>query len=175
METDGFEQLKNKIQEWLQEAEKLIHQIPQTQLYAAIIHPKLYAAIGVVLLTTPLLLLVEGEELFFFIKRVTWIEGDELLPFLNPSSECTDARLSLNYDGTFVLHSEMSSKKEKIKPVNIVDGHSCLQPKLDEFLPQAAGMVFIVDALEFLPNCRAASEYVRSNSSSDMLSSTCFS
>ena len=48
METDGLEQLKHQIQEWLQEAEKLIHQIPQTQLYAAI---------GAVLLTTFLLLL----------------------------------------------------------------------------------------------------------------------
>ena len=50
----------------------------------------------------------------------------------------------------------------KIKPVHIVDvpGHSRLRPKLDEFLPQAAGLVFVVDALEFLPNCSAASEYV---------------
>lgn len=53
-------------------------------------------------------------------------------------------------------------QKGKINPVHIVDvpGHSRLRPKLDEFLPQAAGIVFVVDALEFLPNCRAASEYV---------------
>lgn len=53
-------------------------------------------------------------------------------------------------------------QKGKIKPVHIVDvpGHSRLRPKLDEFFPQAAGIVFVVDALEFLPNCRAASEYV---------------
>lgn len=45
-------------------------------------------------------------------------------------------------------------------PVHLVDvpGHSRLRPKLDEFLPQAAGIVFVVDALEFLPNCSAASE-----------------
>lgn len=51
-----------------------------------------------------------------------------------------------------------------MKPVHIVDvpGHSRLRPKLDEFLPQAAGIVFVVDALEFLPNVRAASEYVQS-------------
>ncbi|THG17208.1 hypothetical protein TEA_013532 [Camellia sinensis var. sinensis] len=41
-----------------------------------------------------------------------------------------------------------------------VPGRSRLQPKLDEFLPQAAGIVFVADALEFLPNCRAASKYV---------------
>ena len=42
-----------------------------------------------------------------------------------------------------------------------VPGHSRLRPKLDEFLPLAAGIVFVVDALEFLPNCRAASEYLQ--------------
>ena len=48
----------------------------------------------------------------------------------------------------------------KMKSVHVVDipGHSRLRPKLDEFLPQAAGMVFVVDALEFLPNLSAVSE-----------------
>ncbi|KAK2424227.1 signal recognition particle receptor subunit beta [Trifolium repens] len=52
--------------------------------------------------------------------------------------------------------------KGKIKPVHIVDvpGHSRLRPKLDEYLPQAAGIVFVVDALDFLPNCGASSEYL---------------
>lgn len=64
-------------------------------------------------------------------------------------------------EGTFVLHSE-TTKKGKIKPVHLVDvpGHSRLRPKLDEYMPQAAGVVFIVDSLEFLPNCRAAAEYL---------------
>ncbi|KAL6202738.1 hypothetical protein ACLB2K_026443 [Fragaria x ananassa] len=64
-------------------------------------------------------------------------------------------------EGTFVLHSE-KSKNGKVKPVHLVDvpGHSHLRPKLDEFLPQTAGIVFVVDSLEFLPNCRSASEYL---------------
>lgn len=41
-----------------------------------------------------------------------------------------------------------------------VPGHSRLRPKVDEYLSQAAGIVFVVDAVEFLPNLRAASEYV---------------
>lgn len=41
-----------------------------------------------------------------------------------------------------------------------VPGHSRLRPKLDKFLSQAAGIVFVVDAVEFLPNLRVASEYV---------------
>lgn len=51
-------------------------------------------------------------------------------------------------------------QNKKINPVHLVDvpGHSRLRTKLDEFLPQAASIVFVVDALEFLPNCRAASE-----------------
>ncbi|WVZ13198.1 hypothetical protein V8G54_017728 [Vigna mungo] len=62
-------------------------------------------------------------------------------------------------EDTFILHNE-KTRKGKIKPVHIVDvpGHSRLRPKLDEYLPQAAGIVFVVDALDFLPNCRAASE-----------------
>ncbi|EFH57015.1 predicted protein, partial [Arabidopsis lyrata subsp. lyrata] len=62
-------------------------------------------------------------------------------------------------EGTFVLHTE-NTKKGKINPVHLVDvpGHSRLRPKLEEFLPQAAAIVFVVDALEFLPNCRAASD-----------------
>ncbi|KAK1572016.1 hypothetical protein Q3G72_026299 [Acer saccharum] len=41
---------------------------------------------------------------------------------------------------TFVLHSEITKH---------------LQPKLEEFVPQADGIVFIVDALDFLSNYRA--------------------
>ncbi|URE30302.1 ADP-ribosylation factor GTPase-activating protein [Musa troglodytarum] len=62
-------------------------------------------------------------------------------------------------DGTFVLHSELE-KKGKLNPVHLIDvpGHSRLRPKLDEFLPHAAGVIFVVDSLDFLPNCRAAAE-----------------
>lgn len=64
-------------------------------------------------------------------------------------------------EGTFVLHSE-TSKSAKIKPVHLVDvpGHSRLRPKLDDYMPQAAGVIFVVDSLEFLPNCRSAAEYL---------------
>ncbi|CAN6454424.1 unnamed protein product [Victoria cruziana] len=64
-------------------------------------------------------------------------------------------------EGTFILHSE-ADKKGKIKPVHIVDvpGHSRLRPKLDEFLPEAAGVIFIIDALDFLPNIQAVAEYL---------------
>lgn len=153
METDGFEQLK----EWLQEAEKLVEQIPQTQLYATI---------GALVLTTFLLLLA---RLFRSTKPNTIVltglsgSGKTVIFYQlqdGSSHQGTVTSMEPN-EGTFVLHSE-KSKKDKIKPVHIVDvpGHSRLRPKLDEFFPQAAGIVFVVDALEFLPNCRAASEYL---------------
>lgn len=51
-------------------------------------------------------------------------------------------------------------QKEKLNPVHLVDvpGHSRLRPKVDEFLPRAAGVIFVVDSVDFLPNCRAAAE-----------------
>ncbi|KAI4340739.1 hypothetical protein MLD38_025548 [Melastoma candidum] len=64
-------------------------------------------------------------------------------------------------EGTFFLHSE-ATKKGKVKPVHVVDvpGHSRLRAKLDEFYPKAAGIIFVVDAMDFLQNCRSASEYL---------------
>jgi signal recognition particle receptor subunit beta len=67
-------------------------------------------------------------------------------------------------DDTFVLHSDLSEEKQKKKavPVHLIDvpGHPRLKPKLDEYLPQAAGLVFTVDAQDFLYNYQAAAEYL---------------
>jgi len=64
---------------------------------------------------------------------------------------------------TFVLHSEQE-RKGKVKPVHIIDvpGHPRLKPKLDEVLPKAAGVVFVVDAQDFLSSSsmQAAAEYL---------------
>jgi len=59
----------------------------------------------------------------------------------------------------FVLNSE-KERKGKVKPVHIVDvpGHARLKPKLDEVLPKAAGVVFVVDAQDFLSSMQAAAE-----------------
>ncbi|AQK52212.1 hypothetical protein Zm00014a_035809 [Zea mays] len=62
---------------------------------------------------------------------------------------------------TFVLHSEQE-RKDKVKPVHIIDvpGHARLKPKLDEVLPKAAAVVFVVDAQDFLSSMQAAAEYL---------------
>ena len=50
--------------------------------------------------------------------------------------------------------------KGKVRLVRVVDvpGHSQLRLTLDEYLPQAAGLIFVVDALDFLPNCWVGAE-----------------
>lgn len=51
-------------------------------------------------------------------------------------------------------------QRGKVKPVHVVDvpGHARLKPKLDEVLPQAAGIVYVVDAQDFLSTMHAAAE-----------------
>jgi signal recognition particle receptor subunit beta len=151
------EQLKVELHKWSQEVQDLIQRTPQDQIYAAI---------GIVVFTVFLFAILRlfkrkpsntvvlaglsgsGKTFLFFQLR----DGS--------THQGTVTSMEPNAD-TFVLFSERS-KKGKIKPVHVVDvpGHSRLQSKLDEFLPEACAVVFVVDAVEFLPNCRAASEYL---------------
>ncbi|GLT86479.1 hypothetical protein SLE2022_046180 [Rubroshorea leprosula] len=148
---------RNQLEQWLHQAIEYSHQIPPTQLYIAI---------AVLVVTTLLLLSIR------LLKRTTSNtivltgltgSGKTILFYqLRDGSSHLGAVTSMETnEGTFVLHSE-SSKKGKMKPVHLFDvpGHSRLRTKLDEVLPQAAGIVFVVDALEFLPNCHLASEYL---------------
>ncbi|KAG5577847.1 hypothetical protein H5410_057981 [Solanum commersonii] len=157
MDKEKVEQLKIQTQQWLNEAEEFINHIPPVQLYTAV---------GVVLSTLILLLIIR------LFKRAT--SNTIVLTGLSGSGKTylfyqlrdgsahqgTVTSMEPN-EGSFILHSE-EDKKGKLKPVHVVDvpGHSRLRPKLDEFLPQAAGVVFVVDSVEFLPNCRPASEYL---------------
>ncbi|GMJ12534.1 hypothetical protein like AT5G05670 [Hibiscus trionum] len=127
---------------------------------------QLYAAIAVLLMTT---LFLFSIRLFRRTKSNTIVltglsgSGKTVLYYVlrdGSSHQGTVTSMEPN-EGTFLLNSE-SNKKGKIKPVHLVDvpGHSRLRPKLDDFLPQAAGIVFVVDAVEFLPNCSSVSEYL---------------
>lgn len=145
------------MQKLLHEAEQYLKQVPPAQIYVAA---------GVVLFTL----------LFFIIIRLfkRKISNTIVLTGLNGSGktmlfyQLRDGSTHLGTvtsmepnEGTFVFHSE-TTKKGKIKPVHVVDfpGHSRLRSNLDAFLPQSAAIVFVVDAVEFLPHCRAASEYL---------------
>ncbi|XVF13698.1 hypothetical protein REPUB_Repub08aG0230200 [Reevesia pubescens] len=151
-----LEPWKNQLEQWLHQGIEYLNQIPPIQLYAAI---------AVLLISTLLLLSI---RLFKRTKSNTIVLtglsgcGKTVLFYQlrdGTSHQGTVTSMEPN-EGTFVLNSE--SNKGKIKPVHLVDvpGHSRLRPKLDEFLPQAAGIVFVVDSLDFLPNCRLASEYL---------------
>ncbi|XP_077244175.1 uncharacterized protein LOC143884466 isoform X1 [Tasmannia lanceolata] len=146
-----------QLEQWVAHLQRWIRQQPVEQLYAAFV---------VLLLTFVFFLLVR----VFKRKRSNTIvlaglsgSGKTVLFYQlqdGSSHQGTVTSMEPN-ESSFILHSE-SEKKGKVKPVHVVDvpGHSRLRPKLDEFLPQAAGLVFVVDAVDFLPNCRAISEYL---------------
>ncbi|XP_042508392.1 signal recognition particle receptor subunit beta-like isoform X2 [Macadamia integrifolia] len=125
---EGMEKWTNQLQQWLYQVEHWVHQTPASQLYVAI---------GVLFLTSVILLL------FGFFRR---------------TKSNTIVLAGLSGSGKTILFYQ----KGKINPVHVVDvpGHSRLRPKLDEYLPQTAALIFVVDAVEFLPNCRAAAEYL---------------
>ncbi|CAJ1931432.1 unnamed protein product [Sphenostylis stenocarpa] len=153
-----------ELEQWKEQLSHLSHlamdhlrEVPPNQLYAAA---------AIVMFTTLLLLLIR------LLKRsksntivLTGLSGSGKTVIFyqlrdGSTHQGTVTSMEPN-EGTFILNNE-KTRKGKIKPVHIVDvpGHSRLRPKLDEYLPQAAGIVFVVDALDFLPNCRAASEYL---------------
>ncbi|MCD9642884.1 hypothetical protein HAX54_029926 [Datura stramonium] len=157
MDKEKIEQLKIQMQQWLYEVEEYVHQIPPTQLYAAV---------GIVLVTVVLFLLVRifkcTTSSTILLTGLSGSGKTFLFYQLRDGSAHQGTVTSMEpNEGSFVLHSE-TDKKGKTRPVHIVDvpGHSRLRPKLDEFLPQAAGIVFVVDSVEFLPNCRPAAEYL---------------
>ncbi|KAK9099697.1 hypothetical protein Scep_023127 [Stephania cephalantha] len=155
-----LEQLKKRVNPWMEVAEQKFRTIPIIQIYVAV---------GVLVLT---LIIFLSIRLFKRTKSNTIIlaglsgSGKTILFYQlrdGSSHQGTVTSMEPN-EGTFVLHSESDKplQKGKIKPVRIVDvpGHARLRPKLDDYLPQAGGVVFVVDALDFLPNCRAAAEYL---------------
>ncbi|KAJ4848036.1 hypothetical protein Tsubulata_037922, partial [Turnera subulata] len=157
MQMEGFEQWKEEARQWVQQGIEYALQIPP---------PQLYAATAVLVLTTLLLLFI---RLFKRSKSNTVVltglggSGKTVLFYQlrdGSSHQGTVSSMEPN-EGTFILHYE-STKKGKIRPAHIVDvpGHSRLRTKLDDFLPQEACIVFVVDALEFLPNLSAVAEYL---------------
>eukprot|EP00245_Coleochaete_scutata_P015523 TRINITY_DN6948_c0_g3_i1.p1 TRINITY_DN6948_c0_g3~~TRINITY_DN6948_c0_g3_i1.p1 ORF type:complete len:274 (+),score=30.67 TRINITY_DN6948_c0_g3_i1:56-823(+) len=62
-------------------------------------------------------------------------------------------------EGRFVLNSEIS-KNPKARPVHVIDlpGHPRLSNHVDEVAPSARGIVFVVDAIDFMQQMRANAE-----------------
>ncbi|XP_077221036.1 uncharacterized protein LOC143854817 isoform X2 [Tasmannia lanceolata] len=151
-----LEKWGRQLEQWVAQLQQWIRQQPVEQLYVALV---------ILFLTFVFFLLLP----VFKRKRSNTIvlaglsgSGKTILFYQlrdGSSHQGTVTSMEPN-EGIFVLHSE--SEKGKAKPIHLVDvpGHSRLRPKLDEFLPLAAGLVFVVDAVDFLPNCRATAEYL---------------
>ncbi|CAN1320843.1 Signal recognition particle receptor subunit beta [Linum perenne] len=165
---EGIEQWKSEAEQWIQQGFEYVSQVPAIQQgieyvsrvpaiqqgieYARRIPlAQLYSAAAVRTKSNTIVLSgLSGSGktvLFYQLRDGTSHQG--AVTSMEPN------------EGTFSLHSE-AGKERKLKPVHIVDvpGHPCLRPKLDEFSHQAAGIVFVVDALEFLPKLHGVSEYL---------------
>lgn len=154
---EEFEQWKEQLSHFFNLAMDRLREVPPEQLYVA-------AAIAIftTLLLLSFKLLRRAKSNTIVLTGLSGSGKSVLFYQLRDGSTHQGTVTSMEpNEGTFILHSE-KTRKGKIKPVHIVDvpGHSRLRPKLDEYLPQAAGIIFVVDALDFLPNCRAASEYL---------------
>lgn len=149
---------KNQLEQWLNQAIELSHEVPPIQLYLAIA----VVVVSTLLFLFSIRLLKRPKSNTVVLTGPSKSGKTTLFYQLRDGSSHLGTVTSMEpNEGTFVLHSE-SSKKGKIKPVHLVDvpGNARLRPKLDEFLPQAAGIVFVVDAVEFLPKCSEASEFL---------------
>uniref|UniRef100_A0A0D9X9Y6 Signal recognition particle receptor subunit beta n=1 Tax=Leersia perrieri TaxID=77586 RepID=A0A0D9X9Y6_9ORYZ len=143
---------------WAGQAEGWIRQQPPEQIY-----------IAVAVVAVTVLLLVVGVSCLKSSKPNTIVlsglsgSGKTILFYQlrdGSSHQGTVTSMEQNND-TFVLHSELE-RRGKTKPVHVVDvpGHARLKPKLDEVLPQAAGIVYVVDAQDFLSTMQSAAEYL---------------
>ncbi|KAK1263153.1 hypothetical protein QJS04_geneDACA009434 [Acorus gramineus] len=152
-----MENLVSQLEQWKNGVDQWIHRQPVEQLYVAA---------GVVFLTfvffVLLRILKRTKPNTIVLAGLSGSGKTTLFYQLRDGSPHQGTVTSMEpNEGSFILHSELE-KKKKINPVYVVDvpGHSRLRLKLDEYLPQTAGLVFVVDALDFLPNCRAAAEYL---------------
>lgn len=155
---EDIKKWKSQLLEFTDQFRQKIEQVPETQLCVAA------AVVAVTLLLSFLVHLFKRKKLNTIVLAGVCGGGKTVLFYQlrdGSSHQGTVTSMDPN-EGTFVLHSETPIKKGKFKPVHIVDvpGHSRLRPKLDEYLPQAAGLIFVVDALEFLHSCRQVAEYL---------------
>ncbi|KAL5222061.1 hypothetical protein ABZP36_026774 [Zizania latifolia] len=142
---------------WVGHAERWIRQQPPEQIYAAV------AVIAVTILLLVAVSCLKSSKPNTIVLSGLSGGGKTILFYQlrdGSSHQGTVTSMEQNND-TFVLHSELE-RKGKIKPVHVVDvpGHARLKPKLDETLPQAAGIVFVVDAQDFLSTMQAVAEYL---------------
>ncbi|XVF52286.1 hypothetical protein PTKIN_Ptkin05aG0007000 [Pterospermum kingtungense] len=128
-----LEPWKDQLEQWLHQAIEYLNQIPPIQLYAAI---------AVLFISTLLLLSI---RLFKRTKTNTI-----LLTGLSGSGKTV----------LFYQLRDGSSHQGTVTSMEPNEGTFVLNSESNKFLPQAAGIVFVVDSLEFLPNLHLVAEYL---------------
>lgn len=159
MDMDQIEGLKIQALQWVHRSADLVHQIPFFQIFFTlgmltiatfwflfVTRVRKRLARNTIVLTG---LCESGKTTIFYQLR----DG-------SPPQQGTVTSMEPNVD-TFNLHSEKNMER-KIRPVRLVDmpGHPRLRPMLEEYLNLTAGIVFVVDSVEFLPKLRSAAEYL---------------
>lgn len=149
-------QWKNQLEQLVSQAQEWIQHRPRTQLYASV---------GVISITTVYILIRTFKRKKSNTIVLAGLSGSGktvlFYQLRDGSSHQGSVASMVPNEGTIVLHPE-NIQKGKLKRLQLVDvpGNSSLRPKLDEYLPRAAGLIFVVDALEFLPHCPAAAEFL---------------
>ncbi|XP_044955976.1 signal recognition particle receptor subunit beta-like isoform X2 [Hordeum vulgare subsp. vulgare] len=152
-----MDELVRQAEAWAGQAEHWIRQQPSEQIYVAV------AVIAVTILVLVAASCLKSSKPNTIVLSGLSGSGKTVLFYqLRDGSSHQGTVTSMAHNNaTFVLHSELE-RKGKMKPVHVIDvpGHARLKSKLDEVLPQAAGIVFVVDALDFLSSMQAAAEYL---------------
>ncbi|CAM8883568.1 unnamed protein product [Rhodiola kirilowii] len=126
---------------------------------------RLYASVGLISVTTGYALIHSYKSRKSNVIVLAGLSGSgktflfyQLRDGSSPAQ--TGSSLSLN-EGTFMLHSELA-KKGKIQPVHLIDipGDNGHRKKLEKYLSRAAGLVFVVDALVFLPHLQQVAMFL---------------
>ncbi|KAJ3692579.1 hypothetical protein LUZ60_011674 [Juncus effusus] len=154
-----MDQLINQSKQWINHSKQWINEQPIEQIYIAI----------AVIFVTMLFFLITIS--FFKRSKSNTIvlaglsgSGKTVLFYqLRDGSPHQGTVTSMEpNDETFVLFSQSTENKGKAVPVHLIDvpGHARLKTKLDEFLPQSAGIIYLIDAQDFLSNYQASAEYL---------------
>jgi len=137
---DGFELGKVKLQQVLIQAQQKLQQTSNVQLHTAI------GVLVAIILLSLIVRLFKRKKSNRIVLASLPGGGKPVLFYSSHQGAVTSRDPN---EGTFMLHSG-STKRGQDKSVNLVDvpGHSHLRPKLDQYLPQAVGLMFVVDDID---------------------------
>ncbi|KAJ9677770.1 hypothetical protein PVL29_022639 [Vitis rotundifolia] len=153
---DGIVQWKNQLLQHVNQAQQWFQRMSSTPLYTTI---------GVVSLSTIAIFSIRWlkprKSNTIILAGLSGSGKTVLFHQLRDGSSHQGTVTSTDTnEATFVLQTDPFWKGKR-RLIHLVDvpGQSHLRPKLNKYLPQAAGLIFLVDGLEFLRHCPAIAEY----------------